>query len=220
MITGRQIRAARALLDMSQDELAQAAGLTPQGLRKIESGEVQPREGTMADILGVFRERRLEFMDNQGVRFIPEDVEVLSGNLGFQRFTDLIYAHLQIRGGTIRHIGIEEGYFEKCDPSIADQHRRRMAPLVHSRKDIFVRAILENGDTNFVSTNYAEYRWHPPQMPSPIPFYTFGDSVCIFAPEALPAPKIVLISSPTIAAAYTSQFDQIWSLSKKPIGIK
>ena len=50
MISGRQIRAARGLLDMSQEELAKSAGLTPQAIRKIEDGTVQPREGSMADI--------------------------------------------------------------------------------------------------------------------------------------------------------------------------
>ncbi|MFA6280246.1 MAG: helix-turn-helix transcriptional regulator [Bdellovibrionales bacterium] len=216
MITGRQIRAARALLDISQDELAEATGLTPQAIRKIENGDVQPREGTIADITRAFNEHRLEFTDNQGVRFIPEDVEVLSGDSGFLRFTDLIYTHLQMKGGTIRQLGIEESYFEKCNTNIAEAHRKRMAPLVHSRKDIFVRAILNYGDTQFISTDYAEYRWHPTNAPKPIPYYIFGDSVCIFALEAQPSPKIICISSPIIAAAYTTQFDQVWDMSSIP----
>lgn len=216
MIVGRQIRAARALLDMSQDELAEAAGLTPQAIRKIENGDVQPREGTIADITRVFYENRLEFTDNQGVRFIPEDVEVLSGDEGFSRFTNLIFTHLQMMGGIVRHIGIEENYFEKCNSAVAENHRKRMGPLVQSRKDIFVRAVLNEGDRNFISTDYAEYRWYPKDAPPPVPYYIFGDSVCIFALNADPAPKIILISSPAIAAAYTAQFDQIWNITKKP----
>lgn len=218
MINGRQIRAARALIDMSQDELATLTGLTPQAIRKIESGSVQPREGTISDIVKAFWEYRLEFTDNQGVRFIPEDVEVLTGDSGFERFTNLIYTHLQIMGGIIRHAGIKENYFENCNAPLAEAHRKRMAPLVQSRKDIFVRAILEQGDTNFVSTNYAEYRWYPKDIPPPVPYYIFGDSIGIFALEAVEAPKIVLISSAIIASTYKKQFDQMWDISKKPKG--
>ena len=79
LITGRQIRAARALLDISQDDLANAAGLTKQGISKIEDGSVQPREGTIADIAKVFEERGIEFTENSGVRLKPQGVEVLVG---------------------------------------------------------------------------------------------------------------------------------------------
>ncbi len=216
MINGRQIRAARALVDMSQDELAEAAGLTPQAIRKIEASKVTPREGTISDIMKVFRNRRIEFMDNQGVRFIPEDVRVLSGNAGFERFTNLIYSYLQISGGVIRQNGIRESYFEECNAAISATHRKRMAPLVQSRKDIFVRAILPHGDKNFISTDYAEYRWHPLNAPPPVPYYMFGDYICIFALGVIPSPKIILISSPVITSTFASQFDQSWDVAEAP----
>lgn len=216
MITGRQIRAARALTDMSQDELAAAAGLTPQAIRKIENGDVTPREGTIADIVRTFYERRVEFIEDQGVRFIPEDVQVLTGRTGFARFTDLIFASLQNGGGTIRHIGLHESFFDNCDPEQAEAHRKRMVPLVSSRKDIFVRAILPYGDTNFKGTDYAEYKWHPQGAPPPIPYYMFDDKVCIFSSGAEDQVKIIVISSPSIALTFSEHFDQAWSLASKP----
>lgn len=111
MITGRQIRAARALLDISQDDLANAAGLTKQGISKIEDGSVQPREGTVADIARVFDEHGIEFTENSGVRLKPQGVEVLIGQDGLQHFFDGVYEYAQKHGGIIRQLGIEENLF-------------------------------------------------------------------------------------------------------------
>lgn len=110
-----------------------------------------------------------------------------------------------------------KSYFEHCDPAIAATHRKRMAPLVQSRKDIFVRAILPHGDTDFISTNYAEYKWHPLNAPPPVPYYLFGDCVCIFGMETGPSQKIILISSPTIAATFIHQFDSSWKIAVTPL---
>ncbi len=216
MITGRQIRAARALLDISQDELAVAAGLTKQGISKIEDGSVQPREGTIADIGRVFDEKRIEFMENEGVRFRPEGVEVLNGERGLARFSESVFSFAQSSGGIIRQIGIEENALEKYAPKIADMHRLRMANLVKTKKDIYVRAILKDGDNNFISTNYADYRWYPSNIPAAVPYYIFGDTVCIFTFDADPAPKIILVTSPAISSTYCAQFDEIWELAHIP----
>lgn len=70
MIHGRHIRAARALLNMKQSELAEAAGISHGGLKKIEAGRVKPREKTMAAILEVLAGRGIEFLDHRGSVFV------------------------------------------------------------------------------------------------------------------------------------------------------
>ncbi|MDD3029216.1 MAG: helix-turn-helix transcriptional regulator [Alphaproteobacteria bacterium] len=215
MITGRQIRAARALLDISQAELASAAGLTKQGISKIEDGSVQPREGTLADIQRVFVDKQLEFMENEGVRFRSEDVAVMNGQEGLGRFFDLVFSFVQVSGGVLRQAGIAEERFDQCAEERTTFHRHRMARLVNSRKDIFVQAILNEGDTDFVCTDYADYRWYPRNMPPMVPYYIFGDSVGLFSFGAQNPPKIVLISSFVMAQAFRSQFDEMWAQAKQ-----
>ena len=201
---------------MSQPELAELTGLTLHGIRKIEDGETQPREGTLADISRVFTERRLEFLENEGLRFRSEGVEVLNGKEGLRKFFDLVFSFAQTSGGTIRQIGIEEDLFDKCAPEHTIAHRDRMEALVRSRRNIFVRAILQDGDANFVCTDYADYRWYPANLPPAVPYYIFGDSIGIFAFDADPAPKIILITSPVISLAFGTQFDRTWDTARIP----
>jgi len=217
MITGRQIKAARALLGWDAADLAKRAKLSRETVSNIENDLVQARENTLADIVRVFVDNRLEFLDGQGVRFRPEDVEVLNGPEGMERFWNLVYAFIQTSSNVIiRQNGIPEGPLDACAPKAAAAHRERMKPLVATRKDIKARAIIDEGDMNFLCSDYFQYRWHPKTAPPPVPYYIFGDTVGIFAFDADPAPKVVLITSPTIARAHHTQFDKAWELALTP----
>ncbi|MDD5586155.1 MAG: helix-turn-helix transcriptional regulator [Alphaproteobacteria bacterium] len=216
MITGRQIRAARGLLGWDASALAEKAGLSRETISNIETSAVQARESTLNHIAKVFIEHRLEFIDNQGVRFRPEGVEVLNGREGVARFWDLVFFTAQTTGGIFRQNGINDEALIRCAPDIVDAHIERMAALRQTRRDSLVRVILLGGDYNFVCTEYADYKWHPKNMPAPVPYYVFGDTVCIFVFETDPSPKIILISSPIVAAAYIKQFDETWEMAKRP----
>jgi transcriptional regulator with XRE-family HTH domain len=64
MITPRQIRAARALLDWSQQELADKAVVSLNALARLERGTVDPRMSTLSAV-----EKALVLA---GIEFIPE----------------------------------------------------------------------------------------------------------------------------------------------------
>lgn len=217
MITGRQIRAARALLDMSQDQLAKLAGLTPQAIRKIEDGSVQPREGTIADITKVFAEQRLEFTDHEGVRFRPEGIDVLEGAEGFEQFYDRVYMHVKKYGGLICVSGVDEEQFaQHHGADHAEAHLTRMAKLTEARKDISFQILIKEGDLNFLADAYAAYRWQPKEFFTATPFYLFGDNLALITFDAEPAPRILIIRSPVFAEAYRKQFQIAWNTAKVP----
>jgi DNA-binding XRE family transcriptional regulator len=65
MITPHQIRAARALLDLTQADLAERASLSKTGLNNIERGTSDPKASTLAAIQSA--------LETAGVEFIPEN---------------------------------------------------------------------------------------------------------------------------------------------------
>src|SRR4051812_41593416 len=67
MITPAQIRGARAMLDLTQKQLAERAGLSPQALGNIETGASDPKASTLAAIQEALEEAGAEFIPN-GVR--------------------------------------------------------------------------------------------------------------------------------------------------------
>src|SRR3954463_16646966 len=67
MTTAEQIRAARALLDWTQGQLAAACGLSVTSLNDIERGKAKPRAKT--------QERIRQALETVGVRFTEHGVE-------------------------------------------------------------------------------------------------------------------------------------------------
>jgi DNA-binding XRE family transcriptional regulator len=68
VITGGQIRAARALLDWTAEVAAKAAGISRQTLLKFERHEVIPpsRTQSLLDLKRVFEEAGIEFIGAPG----------------------------------------------------------------------------------------------------------------------------------------------------------
>lgn len=76
MITPQQIRAARALANWSQTDLAKAASLSEMSIKNIERGVTDPRSSTLSAIENAFIGAGIIFMDagvnregGAGVRF-------------------------------------------------------------------------------------------------------------------------------------------------------
>ena len=70
MITGAQVRAAKAMLRWSGDELAQKAGVSLSSIRRIEANDGIPEDQSMRVLLAV-----VSTLEDAGVEFIgtPED---------------------------------------------------------------------------------------------------------------------------------------------------
>lgn len=67
MITPAQIRGARALLGITGATLAEAAGISPNGLNNLEREVSDPKASTLAKIESAFAAYGVEFIPN-GVR--------------------------------------------------------------------------------------------------------------------------------------------------------
>lgn len=61
MITPAQIRAARAMLDWTQGDLAERAGISKTGLNNIERGSSDPKASTLTAIRGALEGAGIEF---------------------------------------------------------------------------------------------------------------------------------------------------------------
>jgi predicted transcriptional regulator len=74
MITGPQVRAARALLGIKQTDLAKEADISVIAVKNLERGLSDPRQSTIAAIERAFAQKGLIFLD--------EDQTSLGGGRG------------------------------------------------------------------------------------------------------------------------------------------
>ena len=66
MITPEQSRAARGLLDWSQQDLAKEAGIAILTVHQLEAGTSRPRRATLDVVRRAFERAGVEFIDGNG----------------------------------------------------------------------------------------------------------------------------------------------------------
>ncbi|MBX9846731.1 MAG: helix-turn-helix transcriptional regulator [Xanthobacteraceae bacterium] len=73
-----KVRAARAVLGLSQDQFARHIGLTQKSIHRIEQGAVQPKRQTVLKIQGFWAERGISFENLRSGGFrLAVDADVL-----------------------------------------------------------------------------------------------------------------------------------------------
>lgn len=205
-LTARQIKAARALLDWSQDDLAATTHLSIATIRKIETGHISPRDTTNDDIRRAFEDAGLEFIEPGGVRHQPEEIRVLQGHNGMVTLYEDIYETVKEKETDIVVVCASELPFSEALGDNRFLHYQRMAKLKDSVK---VRCIVEDR-TNLPATSYCEYRWISKHYIDSVPFYVYDDKYAIVMFEAEPSPKIVIFKSRITAEAFRRQFYSMW----------
>jgi len=207
MISFHQIKAARALLDWSQNELAELVDVSLPTLRNIEKGGGAKQE-TLKKIKTTFELNGIEFTDSDGLRRRSTNLRTLQGQQGYWDFYDDVYETVKKSGGDILVSNVDEREFDRWLGERWEVQKNRMIAL-SKEKDLNLRILVKEGDRHFTVPEYAEYRWTPKDRFSEIPFYVYGKKLAIilFEPENV---SIFVIDNPKIADAYTKQFNVMW----------
>lgn len=214
-LTSKQLRAARALLEMKQEELSEKSGVALDSIKKFETGHtIKLQAKTQDALLHVLRDR-VEFTDNQGVKLKSAGVEVFEGKERFEDFYLFMYEHLERFGGEVCLSATNEKLFSQHrEPEAFEAHKARMKALVEGGKVTF--RILTTESSHFNKPSYAQYRWQPEQSVSPTAFYAFGDCLALIAFNHDPAPYVVLHKSGPFAEAYRHAFNTAWKNGRVP----
>jgi transcriptional regulator with XRE-family HTH domain len=203
-LKARQIRAARALLDWSQDDLANASGLSIATIRKMELGHISPRGKTTSSFRRTFEDAGLEFIEPDGVRHRPDEITVYQGSDGLHAFFDDVYATAKRRGGEILHVCASEDPYEEI---LGDYHSSRMTEI---RDKVTVKCILTENPDNIFCSPYCEYRFISKHYVDSVPFYVYDNKYAAIIFGADPSPKVIVVQSPVMSRAFRCQFESMW----------
>lgn len=215
-LTGLQIAAAMALAKMTQDQLAEAAGLARNTLNRTINDTASTKDETLLTIRRTLEARGIEFTDGQGVRMKPTGVDVYEGPERFESFCDFVYEQVKTHGGDVCLSVADERLFSKYrKPDITIAHYERMQKL-HDTGVLKSFRILAHR-SNFASNySYNTYKWQPDAIIAPTAFYTFGDCLALISFAHNPAPYIVVLQSAPIAQTYRQAFDVAWAAASDP----
>jgi|ERR1700761_2273193 transcriptional regulator with XRE-family HTH domain len=211
-ITGRQIRAGRALLEWSREDLAEKAGLTVTTVSNIESDARQPQEKTLASIARVFDQHGVEFLDDEGVRIRKKQARFFTGKVGYKQFLDHIYDTVK-DGGRIRQFNVNDGKNLSYADDYAAVHMERMSKIAN----LDAQVLTLEGDTNFPA-RYCTYRWLDKSNKLSIPYYVYNDFLAQAIYKSDHNIEVISIHSRLLSDRYVEQFERFWNTAINPSG--
>jgi len=210
-ITPKKVRGARAMLGLSQAELAKRAGLSKLTINDYENETKSPRQTTLTDIKRTLEEMGIEFT-RYGVQEKHDLVTVLEDKDSVIRFFDDVYYIMREEGGELLEYGINEERFDELQGDTARPHILRMSQL-QKTNNYTCRCLISENDDNVSECSYAEYRQLPEKYFMEIPFFVYGRKIAIVLWESTPT-RIIILNDPELNKAYRKQFDALWKLTE------
>ncbi|NCC22730.1 MAG: XRE family transcriptional regulator [Alphaproteobacteria bacterium] len=213
MISVQQIRAARALLEWRQEDLAERSGLSLAAINKFERGLVSPRKFTMDILRQTFEREGVEFTEGPGVR-LTDSIFSVQNYIGKEapiQLLDDIFNTLKDTGGEVLLSGIDERMFGGYKDYVQFHLERVRA------KNITPRALLCEGDRNVLPYLDIEktYRWIPKSLFTQLLYYVYADK---FALVLWGRPiRITIVRNRVVAETFRRQFEMNWKNGKVPV---
>lgn len=204
MISPIQIRAARAVLKWSRDQLSERAGISSPSLYRIEEEEVKPRENTLRKIRIELEKAGIEFLPDSGIRPRKNMLTTFEGKDSFLYLLEDIYSSLRDTGGEVLFMYADNSI---SPPSVVkSQLRMREA-------GIKMRFLIEEGN-NYIIYPLEEYRC--------IPSHNFVNAVQVIYADKVGTlvhkeQKSYVMQSEAHADMQRNAFEIMWSIFKQPI---
>jgi transcriptional regulator with XRE-family HTH domain len=215
ILKSRQIKAARALLDWSQDDLADASSLSVATIRKLEIGHISPRGQTTRAIRRALEDAGLEFLEPDGVRHRPDEILIYRGKEGLIDFYDDVFNTAKRKSGEIVLVCPNPNVFY-ADPNafykdiLKDYRDSHVGRMTQIQDKTTIKCIFTENSGTIETAAYAEYRWISKNYVNPVPFYVYDDKYAVSIVEADSSPKIVVIRSRSVADTFRKQFFSMW----------
>lgn len=207
-----QVRAACGLLDWSASDLADKIGVSKQMISAYLGGKSGLSSQNVQKIASVLDIAGIEFTGDDGVKRKSLNTRTFRGQSGFVEFMNLVYETARDRGGEFCVSNVDETVFTQRMGEEADAaYTEKMTAI---KGEYSFKILIKEDDTNFVGSDYAEYRWVPADQFHSVPFYVFGDNLAFLIFDD--STTIHLINNREIAAAQRTQFDLVWEAAKVP----
>lgn len=204
MLTYEQIRAARAMLNLSQGDVAKNIGVKTMAISNLESEKTPIETAKSLTALKQFYEDcGLEFTEAGGVRPNDASIKTYKGDEGFRKFYDDIYAVVKNGGSIVIQNGLPDMLIKHLGKDFYDMHSKRMTKLSPN-----VKVLVRQNDTNLIGSSFATYRATKTEHFTDQTIYIYGDKTAFitFNEEV----EVLLLDKPDITRAMRVSFNVIW----------
>ncbi|MEM7651064.1 MAG: helix-turn-helix transcriptional regulator [Pseudomonadota bacterium] len=209
-ISIEQIKAARALLEWTQEDLANQSGLSKPAINMIERRLSNAKADTLEAVQKAFEKAGVEFISGPGVRLKSTilKTEIFEGSDSLLRLLRDVFQTLNGTESELLISGIDENLYKNIGGQrVVKEIEKRI------KHGIKTKLLSCEGDTNFLEP-IEHYRWIPKEFFSTTPSYIYGDKYAILLWG--PPQKVVVIENSEIADSFRKQFLSFWASASIP----
>ncbi len=211
ILTSAQCRAARGLLNWSQNDLADRAKTHVQTISNFEKDTKTPSKKTLEQIRNALDLGGIVFLENDGVCRSSETVRVLKGSNSLLKLLDEIYEYALKNKGKMDLLCSEfkaTEFHAMLPDGFVKFHSERMEKI----GSIFFKTLIPEQDKDYYPVNYSEYRRLPDHLFQGVPLYVFGDHLAIISLSK--TIQVILIDKKNVAEVHRQQFYLLWDQAK------
>jgi len=201
-ITVEQVKAARALLSWSQEDLANHGGLTHNQISSFEFGRTKPAD-VLEAIYKAFLFQGITFLKN-GVQLNAETVVSIEGDGWYGRLLDDVYLTLVDKKDAEMLLFFS---IDKVSPPDINARLRKIR-----NAGIRMRQLVEDGDT-YLMGPVNEYRYIPKDRFINYLTVVYGNKVAISMQKGT---KTIVFIDEYLAISWRNIFEILWDQFKQP----
>ncbi len=202
-----KIRAGRAFLNWTQDDLAEKSDLSLQGIQKVERGDVESTARTQKKIIHAFEKSGVIFTD-KGIEYVENPVFFVEGDTHESCYMKLLQdAEEHLRQVKNPELLIMYANDQVSPKSVNDFYRQMR------KQGIKMRQLIEQGNT-YILGPLEEYRYIPKGYFINRVSLVYGDRI---ATETSNFNRALIRIDPLNAAIQRNTFNILWSLLEQPL---
>lgn len=201
---------ARAMLNMTQANLAESAGVSLQALGDFESDATEPRASTLRAIQNALEDAGAEFGADDSVKRRTDTIVVWEGKDANRRLLEDIYRTLENTTGEVLIAGLKEIAPDRGDDyAFLNWHLERL-----QSRGITERILISEDDDNLVAPPHW-YRQIPKAYFGAATYQIYADKLSMI--EWGEEQKVVVLEHRLFARAFAKLFNFAWDHAK-PVG--
>ena len=204
-----QIKAARSLLNWSQEDLAKKSGYSLATINNIERGQYEAHSATMADIIQTFEQAGVQFIDGPGVKIDEVDfrIKAYEGEQALGLLLSKIGLALEESENESLYIsGIDEGVLKQ---KTVEKDLKKLFKRLG--KDVSVRILCHKNQSDALGFFNFQKKIVADTVPL-IPCFLYKNRVALVT---LQNPvHVTILYNESLAEVYKALFNHLWNTSK------
>lgn len=210
IISPKQCRAARGLVDITRGELAEMSGVAVGTIGAFENETVETRTQAVTSLRLALENAGVEFLDGDGIKTRSDHVRMFTGKNAHRQLLDEVYSDMKEVGGEILIKGLDESRWESGDDAAFLKHH-----IDRLLKAGVTERLLVSDKFPLVVTHKHWYRTIPDQYFSPYTHWIFAGKVAmVFWGDV---EKVIILESQALFDSMSKEFDCIWDNVGKPL---